>query len=178
MDLGACVALTRWHRMRAGPVMYQRQSTAAGEKIIEKIGEMFAGAGAALPERGGLDIGWGCDKLIATAADLAPVRSALATSPSSPTARRRSTRATWPTGKDQAWSSPPGDAQVELDSVASLPEMTDVGGTTLSTDGDGRWLSGGPRRRAAIPVAPGGIQPVRPPRLAARCCPTRIPAVG
>ena len=37
------------------------------------------------------------------------------------------------------WSAPPGDDDVGLDAVASLPEMTDVGGTTLSTDHSGVW---------------------------------------
>ena len=36
---------------------------------------------------------------------------------------------------------PAGPDDVGLDSVASLPEMTDVGGTTLSTDADGGWLA-------------------------------------
>jgi kumamolisin len=39
------------------------------------------------------------------------------------------------------WDSPPGPADVGLDSIASLPEMTSVGGTTLSTDAQGRWLA-------------------------------------
>lgn len=34
-----------------------------------------------------------------------------------------------------------GEDDVGLDSVASLPEVTDVGGTTLSTAADGRWLA-------------------------------------
>ena len=87
-------------------------------------------------------IGWGCDKLI-TAADLAPARSALAT------AQTHGTSAFNASGDlagleckgGDDWSSPPGDADVGLDSLASLPEMTDVGGTTLSTDGEGRWLA-------------------------------------
>ncbi|WP_175616231.1 S53 family peptidase, partial [Mycobacterium sp. GA-1841] len=41
----------------------------------------------------------------------------------------------------QDWSSAPSDDDVGLDSVASLPEITDVGGTTLSTDAEGRWLA-------------------------------------
>ena len=30
---------------------------------------------------------------------------------------------------------------IGLDAIASLPEMTDVGGTTLSTAADGSWLA-------------------------------------
>jgi kumamolisin len=85
-------------------------------------------------------IGWGCDKLI-TEADLAPVRSALKT------AHTHGTTAFNASGDlagleckgGDDWSSPPGASDVGLDSVASLPEMVDVGGTTLSTDANGVW---------------------------------------
>ena len=97
-------------------------------------------------------IGWGCDKLI-TAADLAPVRSALAT------AHTHGTTAFNASGDlagleckgGEDWSSPPGAADIGLDSVASLPEMTDVGGTTLSTDARRRVaVRAGLVRRAAV----------------------------
>jgi kumamolisin len=39
----------------------------------------------------------------------------------------------------QEWSAPPHSDDVGVDAVASLPEMTDVGGTTLSTDKNGEW---------------------------------------
>ena len=38
-------------------------------------------------------------------------------------------------------STPPGPDEIGLDAVASVPEMTDVGGTSLSTDPDGNWVS-------------------------------------
>ena len=87
-------------------------------------------------------IGWGCDKLI-TAADLAPVRFALAA------AQERGTTAFDASGDlagfeckgGDDWDSPPGPNDIGLDSVASMPEMTNVGGTTLSTDAKGVWLS-------------------------------------
>lgn len=41
----------------------------------------------------------------------------------------------------QDWSSPPSEQDVGLDSIASLPEMTSVRGTTLSTDVNGQWVS-------------------------------------
>jgi kumamolisin len=41
----------------------------------------------------------------------------------------------------EEWSSPPNDDNVGLDAVASMPEMTSVGGTTLSTDASGGWLA-------------------------------------
>ncbi len=39
------------------------------------------------------------------------------------------------------WGAAPAGDDVGLDSMASLPEMTDVGGTTLSTDAKGLWVS-------------------------------------
>ena len=87
-------------------------------------------------------IGWGCDKLI-TAADLAPVRSAIAAAHANGTTAFNASGdlAGLECKGGQDWSSPPGAADIGLDSVASLPEMTDVGGTTLSTDASGVWQS-------------------------------------
>jgi kumamolisin len=87
-------------------------------------------------------IGWGCDKLI-TAADLAPVRSALRTAQSHGTTAYNASGdlAGMECRGGQDWSSPPSEQDVGLDSIASLPEMTSVGGTTLSTDPDGQWVS-------------------------------------
>lgn len=87
-------------------------------------------------------IGWGCDRLL-TAADLAPVRSALAD------AQREGTTAFNASGDlagleckvGRDWAAPPGPDDVGLDAVASLPGMTSVGGTTLSTDASGEWLA-------------------------------------
>ena len=127
----------------ARKVVFSAQSTVAGGGTFEKIGEMFAEADRRFPGAvWSFSIGWGCDKLI-TAADLAPVRSALATAQSHGTSAFNASGdlAGLECKGGDDWSSPPGDADVGLDSVASLPEMTDVGGTTLSTDGEGRWLS-------------------------------------
>lgn len=127
----------------ARKVVVSAQPTIAGDGTFEKIGQMFEETDRRFPGAvWSFSIGWGCDKLI-TAADLAPVRSALAA------AQLRGTSAFNASGDlagleckgGDDWSSPPGDANVGLDSVASLPEMTDVGGTTLSTDSAGRWLS-------------------------------------
>lgn len=109
---------------------------------FEKIGQMFSDAAQRYPNSvWSLSIGWGCEALV-TAADVAPVRTALAE------AHRRGITvfdASGDTagleckgGKD--WSTPPGPADVGVDTVASLPEITSVGGTTLSTDRHGRWM--------------------------------------
>ena len=87
-------------------------------------------------------IGWGCDRLF-TAADFAPVRDALAA------ALRNGTTAFNATGDlagmeckgGENWSAPPHPDDVGVDAVASLPEMTAIGGTKLSTDEQGQWLS-------------------------------------
>lgn len=127
----------------ARKVVVSAQPTVAADGTFEKIGQMFADTDRRFPGAvWSLSIGWGCDKLI-TAADLAPVRAALAA------AQAHGTTAFNASGDlagleckgGDDWSSPPGETDVGLDSVASLPEMTAVGGTTLSTDGQGRWLS-------------------------------------
>lgn len=86
--------------------------------------------------------GWGCDRTD-NANELAPVRAALVTAHSHGTA---SFDAAGDTGGleckgGQDWSTRPGRSDIGLDTVASLPEMTDVGGTTLSTDAHGVWVS-------------------------------------
>jgi kumamolisin len=89
-----------------------------------------------------LSIGWGCDRMI-TAADLAPVREAVAD------AVRGGTTVFDASGdlagleckRGHDWSAPPGPSDVGLDAVASLPEVTSVGGTSLSTDEHYQWLA-------------------------------------
>lgn len=83
----------------------------------------------------------GCDKLL-TATDLAPAQSALLA------ATGRGTTAFMANGdlagleckSGDDWSSAPAQDSVGLNSVASLPEMVNVGGTTLSTTAGGAWL--------------------------------------
>src|SRR6202171_782662 len=127
----------------AQKVVVNARPTVEGDGAYEKIGQMLETADRQFPGAvWSFSIGWGCDKLI-TAADLAPVRSALAT------AHTHGTTAFNASGDlagleckgGQDWSSPPGRDDVGLDSVASLPEMTDVSGTTLSTDASGAWLA-------------------------------------
>ena len=117
------------------------RSTAEGDGGYEKIGQMLEDADRQFPGAvWSFSIGWGCDKLI-TAADLAPVRSALATAHSHGTTAFNASGdlAGLECKGGEDWSSPPGANDVGLDSVASLPEMVDVGGTTLSTDANGVW---------------------------------------
>ncbi|AQA02182.1 peptidase S53 [Mycobacterium sp. MS1601] len=108
-----------------------------------KIGEMLEDTDRRYPGAvWSFSIGWGCDKLL-TAADLAPVRSAVRA------AQAKGTTAFSASGDlagmecrgGQDWSSPPGEQDAGLGSVASIPEMTSVGGTTLSTDAAGQWVS-------------------------------------
>ncbi|WP_413784886.1 protease pro-enzyme activation domain-containing protein [Mycolicibacterium peregrinum] len=127
----------------AQKVVVNARPTVQGDGAYEKIGKMLESADQQFPGAiWSFSIGWGCDKLI-TAADLAPVRSALAT------AHTHGTTAFDASGDlagleckgGQDWSSAPSEDDIGLDSVASLPEMTDVGGTTLSTDAHGGWLA-------------------------------------
>lgn len=127
----------------ARKVVVNARPTVEGGGGYRKIGEMLEDTDRRFPGAvWSFSIGWGCDKLI-TAADLAPVRSALRA------AQSRGTTAYNASGDlagmecrgGQDWSSPPSEQDIGLDSIASLPEMTSVGGTTLSTAADGTWVS-------------------------------------
>ena len=125
----------------AQKVVVNARPTVEGDGGYEKIGQMLEDADRQFPGAvWSFSIGWGCDKLI-TAADLAPVRSALATAHSHGTTAFNASGdlAGLECKGGEDWSSPPGASDVGLDSVASLPEMVDVGGTTLSTDANGVW---------------------------------------
>ena len=139
MDLEAIHAIAP----DAKKVLVNARPTVEGDGSYEKIATMMEDAERRYPGAvWSFSIGWGCDKLI-TAADLAPVRAALAK------AHKKGTTAFNASGDlagleckgGQEWSSPPSGNDVGLDAVASMPEMTDVGGTTLSTDANGGWLA-------------------------------------
>ena len=138
MDLQAIHAIAP----DAKKVLVNARPTVEGDGSYTKIAAMFTDADRRYPGAvWSLSIGWGCDRLI-TAADLVPVRAALAA------AQRRGTTAFDASGDlagleckgGDAWSSPPNPDDVGLDAVASMPEMTSVGGTTLSTDAGGGWV--------------------------------------
>jgi len=127
----------------ARKVVVNARPTVEGGGGYRKIGEMLEDTDRQFPGAvWSFSIGWGCDKLI-TAADLAPVRSALRTAQSHGTTAYNASGdlAGMECRGGQDWSSPPSEQDIGLDSIASLPEMTSVGGTTLSTDADGRWVS-------------------------------------
>ena len=87
-------------------------------------------------------IGWGCDRLF-TAADLTPVRDALARALANGTTAFNASGdlAGLECRNGENFSADPSPDQVGVDAVASMPEMTVVGGTKLSTDAQGAWLS-------------------------------------
>ena len=127
----------------AKKIVVNARPTVQGDGAFQKIGQMMEDTDRQFPGAiWSFSIGWGCDKLL-TAADLAPVRSALVK------AHGRGTTSYNASGDlagleckgGDDWDSPPGPADVGLDSIASLPEMTSVGGTTLSTDAQGGWLA-------------------------------------
>ena len=94
----------------AQKVVVNARPTVQGDGAYEKIAQMMESADRQFPGAvWSFSIGWGCDKLL-TAADLAPVRSALAGAHR--TAPRRSTPAAtsraWNAKADEDWSSPPG----------------------------------------------------------------------
>jgi kumamolisin len=127
----------------AQKVVVNARPTVEGDGAYEKIGQMFESVDRQFPGAvWSLSIGWGCDALV-SATDLAPVQAAL------DTAQRNGTSAFDASGDTAGleckggdeWSSPPGPDDVGLDAVSSLPAMTSVGGTHLSTDEQGRWLA-------------------------------------
>ena len=139
MDLEVAHAIAPDARM----VVVNARPTLEGGRTYERIAEMFDATNKQFPGAvWSLSIGWGCDALI-TATDLKPVQSALER------AHRNGTSAFDASGDTggleckggENWSSPPGPDDVGLDAVSSLPGMTSVGGTTLSTDEDGQWLA-------------------------------------
>jgi len=127
----------------ARKVLVNARPTVDGAGSYEKIAALMEDVDRRYPGAvWSFSIGWGCDKLI-TAADLVPVRTAL-------TRAQKNGTTAFDAGGDLAgleckggneWSSPPHADNIGLDAVASIPEMTNVGGTTLSTDGTGGWLS-------------------------------------
>jgi kumamolisin len=85
-----------------------------------------------------------CDRLLERV-DAQPARSALATAESHGTSAFDAAGDTagleCKEGLAGHWGAKPTPDDIGLDPVASLPEMTDVGGTTLSTDANGVWVS-------------------------------------
>jgi len=123
-------------------VVVNARPTVEGSGAFEKIGRMFDDTARQYPGSvWSLSIGWGCEALV-NAVDVAPVRSALTN------AHRRGIAVFDASGDaggleckgGRDWSSAPGPDDVGVDTIASLPEITSVGGTTLSTDLEGRWL--------------------------------------
>lgn len=129
----------------ANLVLVNARSTTTndGGGAFEKLGRLMEDIDRDFPGAvWSFSIGWGCDRLF-TAADFAPVRSALTTALSHGTTAFNATGdlAGLECKGGQSWSAQPTPDDVGVDAVASLPEMTAVGGTKLSTDNDGRWLS-------------------------------------
>lgn len=120
-------------------VMVNARSTVESGGTFEKLGRLMESVDREFPGAiWSLSIGWGCDRLFHSA-DLAPVRAAVAA------AHKHGTTAFDATGdlagpgmqRGHDWSDPPTPDDYGVDAVASLPEMTSVGGTTLSTDASG-----------------------------------------
>lgn len=113
-----------------------------GGGAFEKLAALMDSVDAQFPGAvWSFSIGWGCDRLF-TAPDFAPVRAALTR------AMGHGTTAFNASGDlagleckgGRKWSEPPSADDVGVDAVASLPEMTAIGGTKLSTGPDGDWL--------------------------------------
>jgi kumamolisin len=124
-------------------VLVNARPTAEGDGAYVKLGKLMEDVDRTYPGAvWSFSIGFGCDRLLSRA-DLAPVRSALAR------AHRNGTTAFVASGDlagleckgGHDWSDPPSPDDYGVDVLASLPEVTGVGGTTLSTDSQGHWLA-------------------------------------
>lgn len=110
-------------------------------KAFEEANRKFPGA------IWSLSLGAGCD-MIDRAADLAPLRAAISAAQRNGTTVFISAGDTGGyeckgygiTGKPDKYTAPTED-EIGLSSYASLPEVTGVGGTTLSTDNQGGWVT-------------------------------------
>ncbi len=124
-------------------MLVNARPTVGGAGTYVKIAELMQDVAQRFPAAvWSLSIGWGCDRMI-TSADLAPVREAVTDAVSRGTTvfNASGDLAGLECKRGHDWSAPPGPADVGLDAVASLPEMTSVGGTTLSTDENYGWLA-------------------------------------
>ena len=126
----------------ARTIVVNARPTVEGDGAYVKIGQLMSDVDQQFPGAiWSFSISWGCDKLL-TATDLAPAQSALVA------AAARGTTAFMANGdlagleckSGDDWSSAPEQDSIGLNSVASLPEMVNVGGTTLSTTATGAWL--------------------------------------
>lgn len=139
MDLQVAHAIAPDARL----VVINARGTLVGDGAYEKIGRMFSDADRQFPGAvWSLSIGWACDSFV-NAVDLVPVEAALTK------AQSHGTTAFDATGDNAGleckgadeWSSPPGPDDIGLDAISSLPTMTAVGATTLSTGPRGQWLA-------------------------------------
>jgi kumamolisin len=117
--------------------------TSLRSTLGEDLARMFGDADRKYPGAvWSLSIGWGCESFY-TAADMEPVEEALSKAAQHGTS---AFDASGDTGgleckSGEAFATPPDQSDVGLDAVASLPSMTSVGGTALSTDKDGGWIA-------------------------------------
>ncbi len=127
-------------------VVVNADATVAGNDagtVGQAIAKMYAATDSQFPGAvWSSSIGWECDRMW-TAADLLPVEDALehaeAHGTTSFTASGDTDGLECKGGQD--FSAPPNQSDVGVDAVASLPAMTSVGGTTLSTDPAGNWVA-------------------------------------
>jgi len=124
-------------------VLVNSRPSVEGDGGFEKLARLWESVDQQFPGAiWSFSIGWGCDAMF-TAADLAPARAALAAALSHGTTAFDASGdlAGLECKGGHTWSDPPSPDDVGVDAIASLPEMTAVGGTRLSTDADGGWLS-------------------------------------
>jgi kumamolisin len=122
--------------------------------VFEAVDHQFPGA------IWSLSLGYGCDKM-PTTADVRPMRSALAAAESHGTTAFTSSGDTGGLeckgeGTNQDEYGPPTEDDIGVSTLAAQPEMTDVGGTFLSTDKNGAWVTESTWAESAVSQGTGG----------------------
>ncbi|MGO9354712.1 MAG: protease pro-enzyme activation domain-containing protein [Mycobacterium sp.] len=120
----------------------------ATAEFHEKFATMFEAVDRQFPGAiWNLSIGFDCDKETALA-DVRPMRAALANAEEHGTSAFTASGDTGGLecksqdfGHFSGFSDPPTEDDAGVSTLAALPEMTDVGGTSLSTDENGVWLA-------------------------------------
>jgi kumamolisin len=115
------------------------------EALYATVGTVFEAVDRQFPGAiWSLSLGFDCDKM-ATLADVRPMRSALAGAETRGTSAFTSSGDTGGLeckgeGPNQDRFGPPTQDDIGVSTLAAQPEMTDVGGTSLSTDKNGAWV--------------------------------------
>jgi kumamolisin len=125
-------------------IFYMPNDNASMRRLYEQFAGFMEQADRRFPGAiWSISLGLGCDT-IDKVADLAPVQAAITAAEDHGTSVFISSGDAGGyecKGYGKDFDTPPTDDEIGLSSMASIPAVTDVGGTTLSTDASGAWLA-------------------------------------